>query len=179
MTYELFIARRLMRAMRRQRQISFTAAIAIAGVTIGVAALVIVLSVFNGFSALLWDSLLSVSPHIVVQKPHAQPMSPNGEQIEQLEKLASIRAAAPFVSTEGFALRRPPGGEMIQAGVAVRGIDAEQLAKNYRPECVLMGRRTRPERSTVRPRSGRARSPDAPKYMARPLAAYSQTGSAQ
>ena len=128
-TYEYFIARRFMRAMRRQRQISFTAAIAIAGVTIGVAALVIVLSVFNGFSALLWDSLLSVSPHVIVQKPHAQPMSPNGEQIEQLEKLASVRAAAPFVSTEGFALRRPPGGEMIQAGVAVRGIDAEQLAK--------------------------------------------------
>lgn len=118
-----------MRAMRRQRQISLTAAIAIAGVTIGVAALVIVLSVFNGFSSLLWDSLLSVSPHIIVQKPHAQPMVPNGEQIEQLEKLASVRAAAPFVSTEGFALRRPPGGEMIQAGVAVRGIEAAQLAK--------------------------------------------------
>lgn len=118
-----------MRAMRRQRQISLTAAIAIAGVTIGVAALVIVLSVFNGFSSLLWDSLLSVSPHIVVQKPHAQPMSPTGEQIGQLEKQASVRAAAPFISTEGFALRRPPGGEMIQAGVAVRGIEATQLAK--------------------------------------------------
>lgn len=118
-----------MRAMRRQRQISLTAAIAIAGITIGVAALVIVLSVFNGFSALLWDSLLSVSPHIIAQKPHAQPMSPNGEQIEQLEKLDPVRAAAPFIAAEGFALRRPPGGEMIQAGVAVRGIDAEQLAK--------------------------------------------------
>lgn len=116
-----------MRAMRRQRQVSFTAAIAIAGVTIGVAALVIVLSVFNGFSSLLWDSLLSISPHVVVQKPHAQPMSPNGEQIEQLEALPSVRAAAPFVATEGFALRRPPGSEMIQAGVAVRGIDLAKM----------------------------------------------------
>ena len=127
MTYEYFIARRFMRAMRRQRQISLTAAIAIAGVTIGVAALVIVLSVFNGFSALLWDSLLSVSPHIIVQKPHAQPMSPNAEQIEKLEKQASVRAAAPFIAAEGFALRRPPGGEMIQAGVAVRGIDLAKI----------------------------------------------------
>ena len=126
-TYEFFIARRLMRAMRRQRQVSFTAAIAIAGVTIGVAALIIVLSVFNGFSALLWDSLLSVSPHVIVQKPHAQPMSPNGKQIEQLEKLASVRAAAPFVASEGFALRRPPGGEIIQAGIAVRGIDLAKI----------------------------------------------------
>lgn len=116
-----------MRAMRRQRQISLTAAIAIAGVTIGVAALVIVLSVFNGFSALLWDSLLSVSPHIIVQKPHAQPMSPNAEQIEKLEKQASVRAAAPFIAAEGFALRRPSGGEMIQAGVAVRGIDLAKI----------------------------------------------------
>ncbi len=118
-----------MRAMRQQRQISLTAAIAIAGVTIGVAALVIVLSVFNGFSALLWDSLLSVSPHVIVQKPHAQPMSPNAEQIEYIKKQTAVRAAAPFIATEGFALRRPPGGEMIQAGVAVRGIDAAQLAK--------------------------------------------------
>ncbi|MDE2798484.1 MAG: ABC transporter permease [Gemmatimonadota bacterium] len=128
-TYEYFIARRLMRAMRQQRQISLTAAIAIAGVTIGVAALVIVLSVFNGFSALLWDSLLSVSPHVIVQKPHAQPMSPNAEQIEYIKKQTAVRAAAPFIATEGFALRRPPGGEMIQAGVAVRGIEATQLAK--------------------------------------------------
>ena len=128
-TYEYVIARRFMRAMRRQRQISLTAAIAIAGVTIGVAALIIVLSIFNGFSALLWDSLLSVSPHVIVQKPHAQPMSPNGEQIKQIEKHASVRAAAPFVATEGFALRRPASGELIQAGVAVRGIDAAQLAK--------------------------------------------------
>ena len=126
-TYEYFIARRLMRAMRRQRQVSFTAAIAIAGVTIGVAALVIVLSVFNGFSALLWDSLLSISPHVVVQKPHAQPMSPNREQIEELEKLDSVRAAAPFIAAEGFALRRPPGGEIIQAGVAVRGIGLAKI----------------------------------------------------
>ena len=118
-----------MRAMRQQRQISLTAAIAIAGVTIGVAALVIVLSVFNGFSALLWDSLLSVSPHVIVQKPHAQPMSPNAEQIEYIKKQTAVRAAAPFIATEGFALRRPPGGEMIQAGVAVRGIEATQLAK--------------------------------------------------
>ncbi|MCE2432184.1 MAG: ABC transporter permease [Candidatus Latescibacteria bacterium] len=126
-TYEYFIARRLMRAMRRQHQVSFTAAIAIAGVTIGVAALVIVLSVFNGFSALLWDSLLSISPHVVVQKPHAQPMSPNREQIEELEKLDSVRAAAPFIAAEGFALRRPPGGEIIQAGVAVRGIGLAKI----------------------------------------------------
>ena len=126
-TYEYFIARRLMRAMRQQRQVSFTAAIAIAGVTIGVAALVIVLSVFNGFSALLWDSLLSISPHVVVQKPHAQPMSPNREQIEELEKLDSVRAAAPFIAAEGFALRRPPGGEIIQAGVAVRGIGLAKI----------------------------------------------------
>ncbi len=139
MGYEFFIARRHLRAMRQQRQVSFTAAIAIAGVTIGVAALVIVLSVFNGFSGLLWDSLLSVSPHVVVQRPHAQPMSPSSVQIEQLEALASVRAAAPFVAGEGFALRRPPGSELIQIGVAVRGIDTAQLAKITDIDAYLWG----------------------------------------
>jgi len=127
MGYESYIARRHLRSMRKERQVSFTATIAIVGVTIGVAALVIVLSVFNGFSGLLWDGLLSVSPHIVVQKPHGQPMSSNGVAVEKLEVLNAVRAVAPFVSGEGFALRRPPGGEMIQAGVVVRGMDVEQL----------------------------------------------------
>jgi len=129
MGYTSFIAKRHLRSMRRQRQVSFTATIAIAGVTIGVAALVIVLSVFNGFSGLLWDGLLSVSPHAVVQKPHGQPMPSDNVKIEDLESTASVRAVAPFVSGEGFALRRPPGGEMIQAGVVVRGMDAEDVAQ--------------------------------------------------
>jgi len=127
MGYEFFIAQRHLRSMRRERQVSFTALIAIAGVTIGVAALIIVLSVFNGFSSLLWDGLLSVSPHVVVQKPHRQPMKGDGAWIAELEGVESVRAVAPFISAEGFALRRPPGGEVIQAGVVVRGMDAERL----------------------------------------------------
>lgn len=139
MGYELFIARRHLRAMRAQRQVSLTATIAIAGVTIGVAALVIVLSVFNGFSALLWDGLLRVSPHVVVQKPHAQPMSPNRVPVEQLEALPAVRAAAPFVAAEGFALRRSPGGDLIQIGIAVRGIEASRLANITDIDAYLWG----------------------------------------
>ena len=129
MGYEFFIARRHLRSMRRQKSVSLTTTIAIAGVTIGVAALIIVLSVFNGFSGLLWDGLLSVSPHVVVQKPHSQPVKGDGAWVVELEHLGSVRAVAPFISAEGFALRRPSGGEVIQAGVVVRGMDADRLAE--------------------------------------------------
>ena len=139
MGYVSFIAKRHLRSMSRQRQVSFTATIAITGVTIGVAALVIVLSVFNGFSGLLWEGLLSVSPHMVVQKPHGQPMSSDQVKLEELEAMASVRAVAPFVSGEGFALRRPPGGEMIQAGVAVRGMDAKHVAQITDLDAYLWG----------------------------------------
>ena len=61
------------------------------------------------------------------KNPMHSPMSPNGKQIEELENLDSVRAAAPFVASEGFALRRPPGGEIIQAGIAVRGIDLAKI----------------------------------------------------
>lgn len=127
MTYERFIARRYLKTLRGQT--SFTTLIAISGVTLGVAALVIVLSVFNGFSDLLWQGLLSVNPHVIVQRPYGQPLAFDPDLIAQLEKTPDVVSVAPFIASEGFMLRKPPGGEVIQAGVVIRGIDAEDLAK--------------------------------------------------
>ena len=97
--------------------------------TVGVAALVIVISVFNGFSDLLWHGLLSVNPHVIVQKPYGQPMLPSPDLIARLNADADVVCAAPFVASEGFILRKPPGGELIQAGVVIRGVEAEDLLR--------------------------------------------------
>jgi lipoprotein-releasing system permease protein len=129
MAYERFISRRYLKALRGGGQTSFTTLIAVSGVTLGVAALVIVLSVFNGFSDLLWEGLLSVNPHVIVQRPYGQPMSLNQDLITQLEKRPDVASVAPFIASEGFLLRKPPGGELIQAGVVIRGVDADDLLR--------------------------------------------------
>ena len=126
MMYERFIAQRYLKTLRGQT--SFTTLIAISGVTLGVAALVIVLSVFNGFSDLLWQGLLSVNPHVVVQRPYEQPLDFDGDLVQQLAQRPDVASVAPFISSEGFILRKPPSGDVVQAGVVIRGMDAEDLA---------------------------------------------------
>ena len=127
MGFEWYVARRHLLSMRHQKQVSMTALIAVFGVGIGVAALVIVLSVFNGFSELLWNSLLGLNPHVIIQRPHGQRMALDGDMIVGLKRQTGVRAVAPFVASEGFVLRRPAGGEMIQSGVVVRGVRASDL----------------------------------------------------
>lgn len=127
MRYVRFVSQRYLKTLRGQT--SFTTLIAVAGVTIGVAALVIVLSVFNGFSDLLWKGLLSVNPHVTVRKPFAQPMPFDADLVAQLEVRDDVVAAVAYVAAEGFVLRKPPGGELIQAGVVIRGVNEEDLAR--------------------------------------------------
>ena len=55
MKVESFIAKRFVRSIRKRRRVSITSRIATVGIGLGVAALIIVLSVMNGFSGLLWS----------------------------------------------------------------------------------------------------------------------------
>ena len=126
--FELLVAGRHLRAMRGRRQISVTALIAVSGVAIGVAALVIVLSVFNGFTEKLWNSLLGTHPHITVRKAQGQPVYEFAPLIQMLRSQTGVVGAAPYLEADGFLLRRPPSGGLVQTGARVVGIDPGALA---------------------------------------------------
>ncbi|MEI2415067.1 lipoprotein-releasing ABC transporter permease subunit [Orrella sp. JC864] len=108
---------------RRQRDgfVSFIAVSSMAGIALGVAALIVVLSVMNGFQKDVRDRMLSVLPHIELYVPGAAP-----EHIlaqwqalgEAARQNPSVRAAAPFVAAQGMIVR----GQALR-GVQVRGID--------------------------------------------------------
>ncbi|VFR49864.1 Lipoprotein releasing system transmembrane protein LolC [plant metagenome] len=108
---------------RRQRDgfVSFIAVSSMAGIGLGVAALIVVLSVMNGFQRDVRDRMLSVLPHIELYVPGATP-----ERIlDQWQTLADygrqnpeVRGAAPFVAAQGMIVR----GQALR-GVQVRGID--------------------------------------------------------
>jgi len=109
------------RATRRNGFISFISGVSMLGIALGVAALIIVLSVMNGFQKEVRDRMLSVVAHIEV-------FAPGGAALPDLPRtLAEVRAnpdvvgAAPFVAAQALLAR---GDEM--KGVMVRGIDPAQ-----------------------------------------------------
>ena len=128
--YELWIGARYaglsrMRGRRggRDRFVSFVAATSMAGIALGVAALIVVLSVMNGFQKEVRDRMRSVLPHIELFAPGADPASvlANWKEIaDAARKSPSVLAAAPFVAAQGMLLR----GQVLR-GIQVRGIDPE------------------------------------------------------
>lgn len=129
MGYEFLIARRHLQSMRRRKRVSFTAVIAVVGVGIGVAALVIVMSVMNGFSGMIWNRLLGVNAHLTVTKAYDERISDYAPLLKMLESQRDVVAASPYVQAEGFVLRSPPGGGVISSGVVVRGVDPKLLLR--------------------------------------------------
>ncbi|WP_232468221.1 lipoprotein-releasing ABC transporter permease subunit [Bordetella genomosp. 13] len=106
---------------RRDRFISFIAASSMAGIALGVAALIVVLSVMNGFQKEVRDRMLSVLPHIELYIPGAAPE----RVLAQWQRFAgdaranpSVTGQAPFVAAQGMLVR----GQTVR-GVQVRGID--------------------------------------------------------
>ncbi len=116
--YEWFVSLRYLRAKRKQTFISVISFISIAGVTLGVAALIVVLAVMTGFHDGVRQQILGNIPHILIQK---QGDSMEGYQTLQKQALAVSREiveASPFVSKEAMLLSK----KNVTA-VNVKGID--------------------------------------------------------
>lgn len=117
--HELFIGLRYLRARRRTRFVSFITLISLIGIALGVAALIVILSVMNGFEGELRSRLLSMSAHGYVTGPDGR-TNDWRKLAHALANEPGVIAAAPVVSIEG----------MIQSGrdleaVFVQGIDPE------------------------------------------------------
>ncbi len=119
--YELFIGLRYTRASRRAGRrngfISFISTLSIAGIALGVAALIIVLSVMNGFQKEVRDRMLSVLAHVEIFAAGA-PMLDWRSVLEQAERNPRVVAGAPYVSGQAMLTH-----DDSVRGVLVRGID--------------------------------------------------------
>jgi lipoprotein-releasing system permease protein len=114
--YELFIGLRYTRAKRRNHFISFISLISMLGIALGVAALIIVLSVMNGFQKEIRARILGVTPHLQVANDSGaiagwEPL------LQTVAAHPEVLAAAPYVSGQGMLSLN----ESVQ-GVMVRGI---------------------------------------------------------
>ena len=121
--YELILGWRYTRAGRSTRRngfISFISGVSMLGIALGVAALIIVLSVMNGFQKEVTDRMLSVVSHIEIFTPDGQALPDTARTLREVRSNASVVGAAPFIASQALLAR----GEDMK-GVMVRGIDPE------------------------------------------------------
>ena len=121
--YELLLGWRYTRAGRSTRRngfISFISGVSMLGIALGVAALIIVLSVMNGFQKEVTDRMLSVVSHIEIFTPDGQALPDAARTLREVRSNASVVGAAPFIASQALLAR----GEDMK-GTIVRGIDPE------------------------------------------------------
>jgi lipoprotein-releasing system permease protein len=115
--YEYFIGLRYTRAKRRNHFISFISLISIAGIALGVAALIVVLSVMNGFQKELRARILGVASHIQITGPD-NALADWGAVAARARENPRVLAAAPYVNGQAMLAFGPN-----VRGALVRGID--------------------------------------------------------
>src|SRR6195952_461643 len=119
--FEWLLSGRYLRARRKEGFISVIAGFSFLGIMLGVATLIIVMAVMNGFRKELLDKILGVNGHLLVQ-PLESPLTDWKDVAERISQVAGVRVAAPVV--DGQALGSSP---FNAAGVFVRGIRANDL----------------------------------------------------
>ena len=134
--YELALGWRYTRAGRAARRngfISFISGVSMLGIALGVAALIIVLSVFNGFHREVSARMLAVIAHIEVVSNDPSGLADAGETAQRVRRHPAVQAAAPYVSAQALVGR----GERIR-GAQVWGVDPQlepevtELARSIR-----------------------------------------------
>jgi lipoprotein-releasing system permease protein len=119
--YELILGWRYTRAGRASRRngfISFISGVSMLGIALGVAALIIVLSVMNGFQKEVRDRMLGVISHIEVFAPGGAALPDLAQTLAEVRQNPQVVGAAPFIAAQALLAR----GEDMK-GVLVRGID--------------------------------------------------------
>lgn len=120
MRFEFFIALRYLLARRKQSFISVISLISVLGVGLGVAALIVVLGVMNGFSSELRDKILGVNAHLIVSS--VQGAFKDYEPIAQkVDNVQGVTGVMPFIYSEVMLST----GQGVK-GAALRGIDPQK-----------------------------------------------------
>ncbi len=121
--FEWMLSSRYLRARRKEGFISVIAGFSFLGIMLGVATLIIVMAVMNGFRKELLDKILGVNGHLLIQ-PLESPLTDWQQVAERISNAEGVKLAAPIV--EGQALASSP---FNASGVLVRGMRASDIGK--------------------------------------------------
>jgi lipoprotein-releasing system permease protein len=121
--FEWMLAKRYLRARRKEGFISVIAGISFIGIMLGVATLIIVMAVMNGFRHELFQKILGINGHVIVHKLQT-PFDDYTQATERLTAVPGIKAVMPLV--EGQAMISSSANTL---GALVRGLSEESLKK--------------------------------------------------
>jgi lipoprotein-releasing system permease protein len=119
MSFEYFIGGRYLRARQKNAFISLITVLSVAGVAVGVMALIVVIAVMTGFEVDLKTRILAGQSHLIVLR-HGGPFTNYREVMEKIRTVDGVEASTPFVYTQTM-LRSSYGA----SGAVLRGIDPE------------------------------------------------------
>lgn len=118
MSFERFVSFRYLRAKRRQKFISLISLISVLGVAVGVMALIVVLSVYTGFTEGLRDQIIGINAHILVQQFGGEIDQPALLK-QEVEQVNGVTAATPYIYAQALI----SSGSGQSSGIALRGLD--------------------------------------------------------
>jgi lipoprotein-releasing system permease protein len=123
MSFERFVSFRYLRAKRKQKFISLISVISVLGVAVGVMALIVVLSVYTGFTEGLRDQIIGINAHVTMHSPGNGITDP-AQLKQEVEAIAGVEAATPNI----FGQALITSGQ-YSSGIAVRGVDPTTVGK--------------------------------------------------
>jgi len=122
MKFTFYIAKRYLLAKKEAGFITVISLISIIGVTIGVAALIIVLSVFNGFNSLVTEILVGFDPHVRIQKTNETTADDIAKLNSFLSEQKNIVGKSAFVSGKGMIISK-----RTNKVIYIRGLEPQSL----------------------------------------------------
>ncbi|RWO59137.1 lipoprotein-releasing ABC transporter permease subunit [Mesorhizobium sp.] len=122
--FERMVAWRYLRSRRKETVISVIASISFLGIMLGVATLIVVMAVMNGFRAELLTRILGVNGHLIVQ-PLDMPLEDYAQVAGRINGVPGVQYAIPLIDGQVLAQGNVGGG----SGALVRGIRGEDLGK--------------------------------------------------
>jgi lipoprotein-releasing system permease protein len=122
--FERMLAWRYLRSRRKEAFISVIAGFSFLGILLGVATLIVVMAVMNGFRAELLTRILGINGHLIVQ-PMDRPLDDFGDLSKKFEGIEGVTYALPIVEGQTLASGKIGAG----TGALVRGVQAEDISK--------------------------------------------------
>ena len=113
MSFELFVAKKYFRAKRKTGFISIITYVSIAGVTIGVTALILVLSVMNGFEEEVRSKLIGADAHIRLRRYFNKPIEEKDRILEVVRATKRVVGASPTIFEKGMIRSQKSDGQTV------------------------------------------------------------------
>ncbi len=140
MSFEYFVGGRYLRSKHKHAFISFITFLSMAGVTVGVMALIIVIAVMSGAESYFTSQILGVESHIIIRR-HGGTIADYKEVIRKVKAEPGVQSAAPFVysqvmlrSSSGISGAVLRGIDPQSGGSPIKGYDKKALVEKIRPQ---------------------------------------------